>query len=87
MSADRVSLRILISRDDLREVDRRASAAGTPREVIAAQLVVQALRDPGQAMVSPATASTAPTRFEAAVWADSLGDPAILDALAKLAGA
>lgn len=88
MSApDVVSVRIHIARADLREVDRRASAAGVKREAVAAQLVAAALHEGPQ----PATASAADTaaaehaRFVEAYWRDAVeANPAIVDTLLRI---
>lgn len=84
--ANRVSLRVWMTRDDFRAIDRRADATHTSREDVAASLLAQALREPAAELVENSP-QVAPTAFTRAAWGDALtANPHIAAALLRLLG-
>ncbi|MEM5419845.1 hypothetical protein [Paraburkholderia ferrariae] len=83
----RVSLRIMVSRADLREIDRRADAAKVTREEVAAVLIAQSLEVPTAEL--PGRAPQVPTAsdFGRAVFADAMrAQPGLAPVLLRLLG-
>lgn len=92
MSRDLVSVRIFVSRDDLRALDRAADSAGIKREVAAASLVHAALLDGTQPAPPPAPSlpphkPVAPAAdFLQAGLLDMLDSPSACEALTAFLG-
>jgi hypothetical protein len=81
MSADRVSLRVFVTRDVLREIDRRATASCSKRETIGGTLIAQALGEDHPANV---TGGAEHERFMVEHWRDAVEDARVRDALLKI---
>ncbi|MEX3918169.1 hypothetical protein AB4Y43_18310 [Paraburkholderia sp. BR10872] len=87
MTAARVSLRVPVTRDALREIDRRADAAKVTREEVAAVLIAQSLEAPTAEL--PGTCPEVPTAsdFNRAAWHDALtANPRLAPVLLRLLG-